>query len=356
MTRERAVKYSIIIPCYKQETLIEQSLDSVLAQSVHDWEMLCTDDGGPDKTGMVLDEYVRNHCQGILEYFIEQDGESKRIVEGTVAQGGVLKIIHQKNKGMSGARNAAKRLAQGEWFLNLDGDDLLSPYALEVFERCIEACPDADMLRCGFRRFADGTKPQWREPDTSISIKSTNDMIDGRIAASAFQQMVYRRRVCEGFDVEGPAWSEERLYTAKCIMRVHKYVATAAELYFYREHEGQFTRHGMTLSQCNGYLDTTREILRLYFSSGRKVEPRTARGLFLNWIEWQPRSIMIYLPKEYRREAWNHWFESLCELRSYPISCWMRLVISICRLFPCVPIALVLCYLPDWLKRKGLHR
>ena len=78
------MKFSVIVPCYKQEKLVAQTLDSVLMQKSHDWELLCTDDGGPDRTGEVLDEYVKNNCRNIKEYDVQQDEDKKRVLEGNV--------------------------------------------------------------------------------------------------------------------------------------------------------------------------------------------------------------------------------------------------------------------------------
>lgn len=351
------MKYSILIPCYKQETLVGPCLDSVLAQEVHDWEAICTDDGSPDRTGEVLDEYVRNHCEDVTEVFNEQDGEKKRVLRGQYHGGGVIKIIHQKNKGLSGARNAAKLLSSGEWYINLDGDDLLAPDALKTLDECMKYCPDANMIRGGFRRFAHGSSPEWVTGDNDFQVIDMPGEIKGGVASGPFQAMIFNKAVCGDIILDGPNWSEERLYTDRCLVRVKKCIVTKRDIYGYREHPGQFTKHGMTLEECKGYFESTCLILDTFMASGRGVDPRIIRGLLLHLVEWQPRVIVNYLQPKDKEEAWRHWFDSISVVRKYPcVSSWCWFVSWLCSKVRLKALAMVLCYFPDWLKRKGLHR
>ena len=93
-------KVSIIIPIYKVENYIQECLDSVLNQSYQNLEIILVDDGSPDK------------CPEICEEFGKKD---KRI-----------KVIHQKNQGLSGARNTGMKNASGDYILFLDSDDYIS--------------------------------------------------------------------------------------------------------------------------------------------------------------------------------------------------------------------------------------
>ena len=98
--------FSIIIPCYKVEKYIRECLDSVLAQNILDWEAICVDDGSPDRTGAILDEYATKDSR--------------------------IEVIHQANGGLSAARNAALKVAKGDWIYYLDSDDLMGPGTLEA--------------------------------------------------------------------------------------------------------------------------------------------------------------------------------------------------------------------------------
>lgn len=91
------MRFSIIIPCYKVEQYLRQCVDSVLAQTFEDYEVILVDDGSPDGSPAICDEY----------------GEKSDKV----------KVIHKSNGGLSDARNAGLDVAQGDYVMFLDSDD-----------------------------------------------------------------------------------------------------------------------------------------------------------------------------------------------------------------------------------------
>jgi len=90
--------FSIITPVYNIEHLIAGTIQSVLDQTFGDWEMICVDDGSPDKAGLICDEYAKKDSR--------------------------IKVIHKKNAGLAAARNSGIRVATGTYFIILEGSDL----------------------------------------------------------------------------------------------------------------------------------------------------------------------------------------------------------------------------------------
>lgn len=88
---------SIIIPIYRVEKYLHRCLDSVLAQDYPDWEAILVDDGSPDRSGEIADEYV--------------------------ARDGRFQVIHQENSGLSAARNRGMAAASGRYLMFMDSDD-----------------------------------------------------------------------------------------------------------------------------------------------------------------------------------------------------------------------------------------
>lgn len=103
-------KYSIIIPVFNVETLLPRCVDSVLAQEYPDFEVLLVDDGSTDGSGRICDEYA---------------GKDRRV-----------KVIHQKNSGVSAARNTGLEHASGEFIVFADSDDCVGPRYLLDFCGC----------------------------------------------------------------------------------------------------------------------------------------------------------------------------------------------------------------------------
>lgn len=96
---------SVIMPCYHNAKTVERTVRSIQAQSMPDWELIAVDDGSSDDTLAVLEQLA--------------------------AQEPRMHVIHQKNTGVSGARNAGQEAAKGVWLSFVDADDHLLAHALE---------------------------------------------------------------------------------------------------------------------------------------------------------------------------------------------------------------------------------
>ena len=99
-------KISIIIPMYGVEKYLPRCLDSVLAQTFTDWQAVLVDDGSPDKSGEIAENYA---------------ARDKRFV-----------VVHKENGGLSDARNAGMPYANGEYIMYLDSDDFIHPQTMEI--------------------------------------------------------------------------------------------------------------------------------------------------------------------------------------------------------------------------------
>ena len=113
-------KISVIIPVYKVEKYLKHCIDSVLKQTYPNLEIILIDDGSPDNSPQICDEYAKK---------IEN-----------------IKVIHKENGGLSTARNAGIRVATGKYIMFLDSDDWWNEdVQLEKMIREFEEHPDAQM-------------------------------------------------------------------------------------------------------------------------------------------------------------------------------------------------------------------
>ena len=97
-------KVSIVVPIYNTEKYLAQCIDSILAQTFTDFELILVNDGSKDNSGKICDEYAL---------------KDSRIV-----------VIHKENGGVSSARNKGIEIAQGEWISFIDADDWITPLYL----------------------------------------------------------------------------------------------------------------------------------------------------------------------------------------------------------------------------------
>lgn len=114
-------KISVIVPVYKAEKYLHRCVDSILAQTFTDFELILVDDGSPDNSGAICDEYA--------------------------AKDNRVKVIHKENGGASDARNKGLDVAIGELLCFADSDDIVDNNFLEIFNE-----KDADIVVQGFFR------------------------------------------------------------------------------------------------------------------------------------------------------------------------------------------------------------
>ena len=114
---------SIIIPVYKSERTLYRCIDSVLAQTFINFEVLLIDDGSPDNSGKICDEYAIKDSR--------------------------IKVIHKENGGVSSARQCGIEVAKGEYTIHVDSDDWVESNMLEVLYQKAKH-ENADMVICDY--------------------------------------------------------------------------------------------------------------------------------------------------------------------------------------------------------------
>ena len=121
---------TVIIPAFNAFAFLERALQSVLAQSYTQWELVIVNDGSTDGTGELADQWA------------ERDER--------------ISVVHQENSGLSQARNAGMRMAKGSYIQLLDADDKLLPHKLEEQVHWLEAHQDFAMVYGEGRYFEGG--------------------------------------------------------------------------------------------------------------------------------------------------------------------------------------------------------
>ena len=94
-------KYSIVMPVYGVEDFLCNAIQSVLNQTMRDYELILVDDESPDNCPQICDEYASKYSQ--------------------------IKVVHQKNTGLAGARNSGFEHITGQYVYFLDSDDTVQP-------------------------------------------------------------------------------------------------------------------------------------------------------------------------------------------------------------------------------------
>lgn len=123
---------SIIVPIYNAENFLHYCIDSILKQTYNNFELLLVDDGSPDNSGKICDEYAKKDHR--------------------------VTVIHKENGGVSSARNAGIEVAEGEYICFVDSDDYLEEDYLSGLIGVKNCYSDIDNVWCGFQTVEDYNK------------------------------------------------------------------------------------------------------------------------------------------------------------------------------------------------------
>jgi glycosyltransferase involved in cell wall biosynthesis len=268
----RHPRVSVIVPVYNGATHIVATVESVLAQTYTDWELIVVDDGSTDGTTELLRPYR-----------------------------GKFRLIQQSNQGVSAARNHGLRLALGDFVLFLDGDDLLYPDKLKQQVALLETDHLLGAVHSGWRLVDEYGRPlrpirPWqRVPNLSLT-----DWLQWKpvfLGAMLFRRSWLQR--IDGFRTDLRQAEDTdfllRLSLAGCPMRWLKRVTID-----YRQHGAGVTQNGRR--QAKDLLT----VLDDFFSNEQLPLPIQALGptvqqYTLIWLVWQlyrtgyPEEIVPYL-------------------------------------------------------------
>lgn len=130
-------KVSVIVPVYNGEKYLKDTLDSILSQSLSDFEVICVDDGSTDASGKIISEYCKNDER--------------------------VKLVCQENEHAGIARNNGMKHAEGKYLVFWDSDDLFDVNALQFMYEQIEY-EQADICVCDALQYDNITKEKMRGP------------------------------------------------------------------------------------------------------------------------------------------------------------------------------------------------
>lgn len=125
-------KISIIVPVYRVEAYLRRCVSALMSQTYPGIEIILVDDGSPDGSGALCDEFAKADDR--------------------------IRVVHQKNQGVSAARNHGLDVMTGDWVCFCDGDDWFEPSFVEKMLKCAQE-EKADYVICNYQIVSDGGKP-----------------------------------------------------------------------------------------------------------------------------------------------------------------------------------------------------
>lgn len=208
-------RISIIVPVYKVEQYLRECLDSILNQTFTDWEALLIDDGSPDNSGVICDEYASKDDR--------------------------FRVFHIQNGGVSSARNLGITNAHGDYVAFVDSDDMLKPNALEICMGVIEE-NNLDMLQFGFTRSLD----ELYEISTQYGeVQDAHEFFQTRHNVCVWGGVIRRNILATNniLFVEGMKFAEDQLFVLHSIRNSKRLMRIDDKLYYYRENINSATHN-----------------------------------------------------------------------------------------------------------------
>lgn len=206
---------SIIVPVYQVENYLHKCVDSILAQTFTDFELILVDDGSKDRSGQICDEYA------------EMD---ERVT-----------VIHKENSGPSDTRNRGIEQAAGNYFMFVDSDDYIAPTMVECLYQSILK-ENADIAACNFLySFEDdrnqdfSTNIQWEVVSgAEIFYNRKNDRSCGYW--TVVWNKLYKSKVFGKLRFRAGKYYEDEFWANDIYQMDIKMVTIPECLYYYRQH------------------------------------------------------------------------------------------------------------------------
>lgn len=211
---------SIIVPVYQVEKYIRQCIESILAQTFTDFELILVDDGSDDNSGKICDEYA------------EKDSR--------------IKVIHQKNCGLSRARNIGMDNASGKYLMFVDSDDYIAPNMAECLYKSITK-DNCDIVACNFRYFFEDDEKKDFSTENKAEVLSGSEIFYYRKNERNYGfwtvacNKIYKAETFKNVRFRCGKYHEDEFW-ANDIYRMDIKAASVSDcLYYYRQRQNSIT-------------------------------------------------------------------------------------------------------------------
>lgn len=207
---------SLVIPVYKVEEYLERCINSVIAQTYQNLEIILVDDGSPDKCPRICDEYAKKDNR--------------------------IRVIHKNNGGLSDARNAGIDAANGMYIGFVDSDDYIHP---EMYERLWKQLNEenADIVICGIERVYHAGYEVQEVAENAIKkydgLQAIRNILDKNlhVVSVVAWGKLYKKSLFEGIRFPKGKIHEDEFTTYQLFYKSNKIVELSGRYYYYFQRE-----------------------------------------------------------------------------------------------------------------------
>lgn len=262
---------SLIVPVYQVEDYLEDCINSLLAQTYKNIEILLIDDGSADGCGRICDAYA---------------GKDARV-----------RVVHQENQGTSAARNTGMRLARGEYIGFVDADDCLSPVFVEELYALI-CRHHADIAACTYTRDWESVPKTMQGAPSGICLEAQQILkewhgkrkqIETSVCNKLYKKSILLHDTHPILFPEGTRY-EDVYVSHLMVQNAGKVAITERALYMYRVRSGSLKQSRITKEKACQNVKAQMARLDFFRENGMKASSRRlAKGFFLHLLmfEWK---------------------------------------------------------------------
>ena len=222
------LKISVVVPIYNVDAFLDCCIQSIVAQSYKNLEIILVDDGSPD------------NCPAMCDAWAERDSR--------------IKVIHKKNGGLSDARNAGMAVASGTYLSFVDSDDWIAPEMYQSLVFLLEK-DHSDIAACGVEMVWDGEEKRAMLTPTGDCILEKEEAMRSIIQETRLKQPVwyklYRRTVVENILFPVGKYHEDVFWSYQVIGNARRVSVIDRPLYFYRQRTGSIMGKGFSLRRLD---------------------------------------------------------------------------------------------------------
>ena len=251
---------SVIVPVYKVEDYIRRCINSILAQSFTDFDLILIDDGSPDKCPEICDSYAKRDTR--------------------------IHVIHQSNSGLSAARNTgidwSLANSDSQWLTFIDSDDFVHENMLEMlYQAVIENKTDVSV--CRYREVNDSNERHISLEKYSSFVCSPEDFfVNDNVNATVAWGKLYKKKLFESVRYPIGKLHEDEFVTYRVLFQLCKISFVNNQLYYYYQNNGGIMRSSWSPSKLVG-LEAKKEQI-LYFSQHKFYKARIRSIKALLWM------------------------------------------------------------------------
>lgn len=279
---------SVIVPVYCVENYLDRCLRSITGQTYANLEILLVDDGSPDRSGEICDQWAARDSR--------------------------VRVLHRENRGGGAARNAGLDVAKGQRVGFVDSDDYIAPDMYEYLSSLLDV--GADIAECGYVETKDD-QAQFRGDGAAVKAYTPEEAMTAHLRDTVFRQLIwnklYRRETIGAIRFPEGTKIDDEFFTYRVLGNARHLARSDKICYAYRQQPGSVMHRGFSARKLEG-LEAKRQRLRFLEERMPGLAAEGKLSLFTSCM-YTMQAALLELPEGEREEVRAAIREILSDIR-----------------------------------------